>query len=68
MTKLRFPFYRLTVWEWNGTEYEPHVSLESENIDEVYHRFDLLSVSVDRPQMDLYVVYEEYETLIDRKD
>jgi hypothetical protein len=60
--------YHISVWTWNGMEYESHIVFESENLEEIKRKYETMSADVDHPLIELWEIIEDENKRIDYKE
>jgi hypothetical protein len=60
--------YHISVWTWNGKEYEPVIVFESENLEETKRKYDSMSPDVDHSLIELWEMTEDDNKRIDYKE
>lgn len=60
--------YHITVWTWNGNEYDPLIVYEGEDLEETKRRYDSMSTDIDHPLIQLWEITEDEINLVDYKE
>lgn len=60
--------YHITVWTWNGNEYESLIVYEDEDLEETKRRYDSMSTDIDHPLIQLWEITEDENNLVDYKE
>lgn len=59
--------YCITVWTWDGKNYEPVTVLESEELEECKRKYDSMNTDIDHPLIQIWEMGEE-DRLIEYKE
>ena len=60
--------YYVSVWTWNGMEYEPRIVYESEDLDEVKKEYEALNADNDHALIELWEIGDDDNNRIDYKE
>lgn len=59
--------YYISVWTWNGMDYEPHTVFVAENLEKIKRKYDSISTDVDHILIELWEINEGENNRIDYK-
>lgn len=60
--------YYITVWQWNGQEYEPQTIYETDSIDKARRKYNAIKANNDKPLIELYEVGEDDDKRLGYKE
>lgn len=60
--------YYITVWSWNGQEYEPQIVFESDDFTKTEKEYERLNPNIDNPLIELIEVGEDEDNRLKYKE